>query len=312
MTRILFYLDGYSHDMWRGCFKKIDPSIDFRSFPDWGSPDDGPAYAFVWEAEPGLLKRYPNIKAIFSLGAGIDHLMADPDLPKDVPIIRMGDDGLKEGMAEYVLMNVLMHHRKMLNFIADQRHKKWQRAFSLAARDVRVGILGYGALGKCAAATLKPIGYNLASWSRSPKPAEDGIRHFHGMDQLNDFLARTDILVGLLPSTKETEGLMNFERLSRLPEGAAVINAGRGTLIVLDDLIALLNSGYINGATLDVFPEEPLPADHPLWEQEKVIITPHSAAITRPDTAAEYVLRNIARIEAGDTPENLLDLKLGY
>ncbi|TNE62729.1 MAG: glyoxylate/hydroxypyruvate reductase A [Alphaproteobacteria bacterium] len=312
MSRILFYLDGYSHDVWREAFRAVDPSVEFRGFPDWGSPDDGPAYAFVWEAEPGLLKRFPNIKAIFSLGAGVDHLMRDPDLPKDVPIIRMGDDGLKEGMAEYVLMSVLMHHRQMPLLATAQSKARWQRVFSRPARHVRVGILGYGALGKCAAEALKPLGYNIAAWSRSPKPAEDGVQHFTGEDALNDFLARTDILVGLLPSTKETEGLLNFDRLSRLPEGASVINAGRGTLIVLEDLIALLNSGYLKGATLDVFPEEPLPADSPLWHQEGLLITPHCAAITRPDTAAEYVVRNIGRIEAGEVPENILDLGRGY
>lgn len=312
MTRILFYLNDYPHDIWRECIHAINPEVDFLSFPDWGTPQDGDAYAFVWEPEPGLLARYPNIKAIFSLGAGVDHILADPHLPKDVPIIRMGDDGLKEGMAEFVLMNVLMHHRKTPELIAAQRKHHWKRVFSLAAKDVRVGILGYGALGKRAAAALKPIGYDIAAWSRSPKAAEAGITHFTGMDELNDFLARTDILVGLLPATKETENLLNFDRLSRLPEGAAVVNAGRGTLIVLDDLMALLDSGYISGASLDVFPEEPLPETHPLWDYDHVLITPHSAAITRPDTAAAYVLRNIDRLEAGETAENQLDTNLGY
>ncbi|NVJ69134.1 MAG: glyoxylate/hydroxypyruvate reductase A [Alphaproteobacteria bacterium] len=311
MTRILFYLDGYPHDVWRQCIHAIDPEVDFIGNPDWGNPEDGPAYAFVWEPEPGLLARYPNIKAIFSLGAGIDHLTRDPDLPKDVPIIRMGDEGLKEGMAEYVLMNVLMHHRQTPQLIKAQRQHEWKRVFSLAAKDVRIGILGYGALGQRAAKVLAPMGYNLAAWSRSPK-SDDSVQHFTGMDELDNFLARTDILVGLLPSTPETEGLMDFDRLSRLPEGASVINAGRGSLIVLDDLKALLDSGYIAGASLDVFPEEPLPKDHALWDYDNVIITPHSAAITRPDTAAEYVLRNIKRIENGEEPENLLNTNLGY
>lgn len=312
MTRILFYLEDYSHDVWREAIKRVGPDVEFRSFPDWGSPDDGPAYAFVWEPEPGLLARYPNIKAIFSLGAGIDHLTRDPELPKDVPIIRMGDDGLKEGMAEFVTMSVLMHHRGMPQLMAKQRNRDWGRYFASAAKAVRVGILGYGALGQVSAAALKPFGYDLAAWSRTEKPEEKGITLYHGADSLNDFLARTDILVGLLPSTPETAGLLDFDRLSRLPEGACVINAGRGSLIVLDDLMALLNSGYLRGATLDVFPEEPLPKDHPLWGLDNVLITPHIAAITRPDTAAEYVLRNIIKMERGETAENILDLKRGY
>ncbi len=312
MPRILFYLKDYPHDIWRDSLLAVDPSVEFVSSPDWGSPEDGDAYAFVWEPEPGLLASYPNIKAIFSLGAGIDHILSDPDLPKDVPIIRMGDEGLKEGMAEYVLMNVLMHHRDTPALLHAQRERKWKRVFARAAKDVRVGILGYGALGRRAADALKPMGYDIAAWSRSPKTAEENVVHFTGDDQLDDFLARTDILVGLLPATPATNNLLNRERLSKLPQGAAVINAGRGNLIVLDDLITLLDSGQISGASLDVFPQEPLPTDHPLWSYDTVIITPHSAAITRPDTAARYVLDNIRRLEAGETPENLLNTNLGY
>lgn len=312
MTRILFYLEDYPHDIWRESLHALDPTLEFIGNPNWGSPEDGDAYAFVWEPEPGLLARYTNIKAIFSLGAGVDHILSDPDLPKDVPIIRMGDEGLKEGMAEYILMNVLMHHRQTPALLHAQRERKWKRVFSLAAKDVRVGILGYGALGKRAAAALKPMGYDIAAWSRSPKEAEDGVTHFTGEDQLDDFLVRTNILVGLLPATPATDNLLNFDRLSRLPEGAAVINAGRGNLIVLEDLMTHLDSGHISGASLDVFPDEPLPADHPLWGYATVIITPHSAAITRPDTAAQYVLENIKRLEAGETPENLLNTNLGY
>lgn len=312
MTRILFYLKDYPHDVWRDSLLAIDPTLDFVSSPNWGRPEDGDAYAFVWEPEPGLLAKYPNIKAIFSLGAGIDHILSDPDLPKGVPIIRMGDEGLKEGMAEYVLMNVLMHHRHAPALLHAQRQRKWLRVFSRAAKDVRVGILGYGALGRRAAKALKPLGYDIAAWSRSPKAEEEGVRHFTGTDQLDDFLARTDILVGLLPATQATTNLLNRDRLSQLPAGAAVINAGRGNLIVLDDLITLLDSGHISGASLDVFPDEPLPADHPLWGYDTVIITPHSAAITRPGTAARYVIDNIRRLETGEIPENLLNTNLGY
>lgn len=312
MTRILFYLEDYSHDIWRDSLLKVAPGIDFRSYPDWGTPDDGPAYAFVWEPEPGLIASYPNIRAVFSLGAGVDHLTRDPKLPPEVPIIRMGDDGLKEGMAEFVAMSVLMHHRGIPSMITKQKNTDWGRFFAKAAKDVRVGILGFGALGRVAAEALTPFGYQVAAWSRTPKnPVEDVTLH-HGSDRLDDFLANTDILVGLLPSTPETQGLLDKERLSLLPEGASIINAGRGTLIDLDALKAHMESGHIASATLDVFPEEPLPSNHPLWGLDNLIITPHIAAITRPDTAAEYVVRNIARIEQGDAPENLLDANRGY
>ncbi|WP_417458633.1 2-hydroxyacid dehydrogenase [Kordiimonas sp.] len=312
MTRILFYLEDYSHDIWRDSLLKVAPNIEFRSYPDWGTPSDGPAYAFVWEPKPGLLAKYPNIKAVFSLGAGVDHLTRDPDLPPNLPIIRMGDDGLREGMAEFVAMSVLMHHRGIPSMITKQRNKDWGRFFAPAAKHVRVGILGFGALGQVAAKTLLPFGYKVAAWSRTEKEPVEGITLHHGADSLDAFISDTDILVGLLPSTAETQGLLNKKRLSLLPKGASIVNAGRGTLIVLDDLKALMEEGHIAGATLDVFPEEPLPRDHPLWGLDNLIITPHIAAITRPDTAAEYVMRNIARIEQGNAPENLLDANRGY
>lgn len=312
MTRILFYLDGYGHDIWRGAFEKMVPDVEFRSYPDWGTEDDGPAYAFVWEPEPGLLAKFPNIRAIFSLGAGVDHLTRDPDLPKDTLIIRMSDDGLKEGMNEFILMSVLMHHRDMPKLAAAQRQKRWLRLFPPAAKNVRVGIMGYGALGKSCAQILKPLGYQIASWSGSPKPEERGVTHYTGKDGFEPFLQRTDILVGLLPSTPETRGLLDEKVMSLLPKNAAIINAGRGSLIDLEALIRLLDSGHISAATLDVFPSEPLAEDHPLWSHEKVIVTPHIAAVTRPETAAEYVYRNIKKIEAGETPENILNLNRGY
>ncbi|PCI63764.1 MAG: glyoxylate/hydroxypyruvate reductase A [Kordiimonadales bacterium] len=311
MTRILFYLKDFPIEPWRNALVAEDASLEFRMYPDWGEPSDGPAYAVVWEPEPGLLKKFTNLKAVFSLGAGVDHLLSDPDLP-EIPIIRMGDDGLKEGMAEYILMSVLMHHRQMVPIASQQRNAKWRRVISKSANKVRVGIMGYGALGKKAAEILRPIGYEIAAWSRRQKGAEEGIKHFTGPDAINAFLRRTDILVCLLPDTDETNKLLNHERLALLPKGASVINAGRGSLIDIQALIAHLDSDHLSGATLDVVPEEPLPADAPLWHHEKVIITPHVAAITRTDTGAAYIIRNIKTIDAGGEPENKLDRNHGY
>lgn len=312
MTRILFYLDEPGWELWQPVFEAAIPGVDFRVYPDWGSPEDGPAYAFVWEPELGLIAQYPNIQAIFSLGAGVDHLTRDPSIPVELPIIRMSDDGLKEGMAEFVLMTVLMHHRLMPRMLQAQRKHHWQRLFPKRARDLRVGILGYGALGIACAAALKPLDYKLAAWSRSQKPAEEGVEHFTGPGQFDEFLARTDILIGLLPSTPETTGLLNKQTMSLMPKHASIINVGRGTLINLSDLVAMLDSGHISGATLDVFTKEPLDSNDPLWDHEKINITPHIASITRPETAAEYVARNIEKIEQGHQPENVLDRERGY
>lgn len=312
MTRILFYLDEFPHEPWRRALLATDPSIEFHGYPNWGSPEDGDAYAVVWEPKPGLIRDYPNLKAVFSLGAGIDHILADTTIPVELPIIRMGDDGLREGMAEYILMNVLMHHRHMPQFIMQQRDAVWRRALSKPASSVRVGIMGYGALGQCAAAALKPVGYDIAAWSSSPKEAEDGLTHYTGAEAFKDFLARTDILVGLLPETDATIGLMNTENLDALPAGASIINAGRGSLIDLDALADALDSRHISSATLDVVPTEPLTPDHPLWQCKNLIITPHIAAITRTETAANYIMDNIKRMQAGNRAQNMLNRNRGY
>ena len=318
MTRILFYLDGYPHDVWRDALLKIDPMIEFIGNPDWPEPDDigdvdgEDTYAFVWEAPDDLLAKYKNIKAIFSLGAGVDHLLRDPNVPTDKPIIRMGDDGLKEGMVEFVVMSVLMHHRGMPKLIDAQRNKKWGRIFAPAAENVSVGIMGYGALGKVCATALKPLGYKINAWSRSPKDNEDSVVHYTGLDNLDAFLSESQIIVGLLPNTEATSGLLNKARMEKLPKGASIINAGRGSLIIIEDLIELLDNDHLSGAILDVFVEEPIGADHPAWDHSKIVVTPHIAAVTRPDSAAEYVIRNIKRMRDGRAPENVLILDRGY
>lgn len=310
--RIYFYLGHYSSDIWIDALKAINPALDIKDWPDWGEPDEKPSYAFVWEPEPGLLARYPNIKAIFSMGAGVDHLTRDPDLPKDIPIVRMSDAGLKEGMIEYILMTVLMLHRGIPAMIENQKHRKWERYFARTAADTCVGIMGYGALGKCAVESLKPLGFPLTIWSRSPKKPEEGITHFTGVAGLGDFLNGVDILVCLLPETKETKNLLGRENLTKLPKGACIINAGRGGLIDLEDLIDLMESQHIASAILDVFTEEPLPADHKVWSTQNLIITPHIAAITRPDTAAAFVLDGIENMSSGRLPTTLLDPERGY
>lgn len=312
MTRILFYLEDFPHEPWKQALLAVDPAIDFRSFPDWGTPDDGPAYAVVWEPKAGLIKDYPNVQAVFSLGAGIDHILEDASIPENMPIIRMGDDGLKDGMVEFVVMNVLMHHRQMPILIEQQQQKNWRRVFSKPAASVHIGIMGFGMLGEACAKALLPFGYNVNAWSNSPKPPHSSIRHFTGQEQLQEFLGSTDILVGLLPETEETKGLLNKETIALLPEGASIINAGRGSLIDLEVLAGALEAGKLASATLDVVPEEPLAQDHPIWAAKNTLITPHIAAITRTETAANYIIENIKRLSSGEAPQNMLNRKRGY
>lgn len=311
MIRLLFYLDDYSHTPWAEAFAAAAPDIHFHGYPDWPKDPDQPTYALVWHPPHGLLAGLPRLDGIFSLGAGVDHLTDDPDLP-DVPVIRMGDEGLSQGMAEYVLLQTLFHQRRMTTILDQQRRHRFQRVFSPVAQEWPVGLMGFGALGQAAARALIAMGYPVRAWSRTGSRTMAGVAGFHGLDQLDSFLEGCRTVVGLLPDTPETTRLLNVERLARLPEGAVVINAGRGNLVDLDALLHALESGALGGASLDVFPEEPLPADHPAWSAPNLVVTPHSAAITRPDTAARYVTDTIAALRAGETPPTLLDRHRGY
>ncbi|WP_262694901.1 2-hydroxyacid dehydrogenase [Kordiimonas aquimaris] len=313
MTRILFYLDEPGYEIWKEAFIDAIPGVDVRNYPHWGEPEDGPAYAFVWNPKPGIIADQPNITHVFSFGAGVDHILRDPTIPEELPVIRMSDDGLKDGMAEFVLMSVLMHHRGMHKLMAAQLQKQWIDTFyPTEAADVRVGMLGYGALARAAISRLLPIGYKINAWSRTPKATENNVTHYAGREDLADFLNATDILVCLLPATSETNNLLDADTLSLLPKGAAIINAGRGNLIDIDALVVQLDSDHLSGATLDVFPTEPLPQGSLLWHHPKITITPHIAAITRPKNATRYVAHCIAQIERGKQPDNLLDRSSGY
>jgi glyoxylate/hydroxypyruvate reductase A len=286
------------------------PELKTYNWPYKGDPA-AIDYALVWQPPKGELKRYPNLKAIFSVGAGIDHLASDPDLPAGIPVVRMVEPGLTAGMSEYVTLAVLNHHRFMLDYAAQRREKIWEEIPQIPAEARQVGVLGLGVLGRDALEKLKPFGFKLAGWSRSPKSIT-GVTCFHGSGGLEEFLAGTDILICLLPLTAETEGLLNRETFGKLPAGAAVINVGRGAQLVEDDLLEALDSGQIGGATLDVFQKEPLPGKHPFWKHPRIFITPHIASMTVPQSAVRAVVANIQRLEAGEALQHVVDLKRGY
>jgi len=286
------------------------PELKTVNWPFKGDPAEID-YALVWQPPKGELKRYPNLKAIFSVGAGIDHLASDPDLPAGVPVVRMVEPGLTAGMSEYVVLAVLNHHRFMLDYAAQRRAKVWEEIPQLPAEARQVGILGLGVLGRDAAEKLRPFGFRLAGWSRSPKSIT-GVTCFHGSGGLDEFLGATDILVCLLPLTAETTGILNAETFAKLPPGAAIINVGRGKQLVEADLLAALDNGQIGGATLDVFQNEPLPEDHPFWEHPRVFMTPHIASMTVPQSAVRAVVANIQRLESGEALQHVVDLKRGY
>ena len=273
-------------------------------------------YVATWGPKPGSLSDLPGLEAIFSLGAGVDHLMGYPDLP-DVPIVRVAQDDLTHRMSEYVVMHCLMYLRDQRRHDADQRAKRWQSDLAPPmAADVRVGIMGFGVLGQDAAKKLRIMGFDVAAWSRTPKHAE-GLDVHSGDESLASFLGRTDILVSLMPLTPETRGILNrglFEKLARDGRlgGPVLINAGRGGLQVEADILACLDDGTLKAATLDVFEVEPLPQDSPLWTHPGVTISPHNAATSEPEATARYIAGQIRRHEAGEPFQNTVDRARGY
>ena len=297
-------------DSWHRAFRTLLPDMELRDWSAPGAPEDI-EFALVWAPEQGALAKFPNLKTIFSIGAGIDHLASDPDLPPDVPIVRMVEPGLTAGMVEFVVMSALYHHRFMLDYAVQQREKVWREIEQIPTFRRRVGILGLGVLGGACAEKLRDFGFQVAGWSRRPK-TQKGVESFHGADGLTAFLARSDILVCLLPLTDETENILNAKTLGALPRGAAFISVGRGKHVVESDLLAALDSGQVGGATLDVFREEPLPPDSPFWSHPRVVVVPHIASMTIAETAAEAVVQNIRRVQARQAPEHIVDLKRGY
>jgi glyoxylate/hydroxypyruvate reductase A len=295
---------------WRGYIEAYDPTIDFRVWPETGPVEDID-YALAWLPQPGDLARYPNLKAVFWLGAGVDHLLKDKALPRDIPIVRLVDDGLTAGMTEYVLLHVLRYHRRLPELEAQQRENLWRKLSYPLAKDRRVGVMGLGVLGRDVARRLADLGFNVAGWSGSPKRLA-GVTSFHGDDQLAPFLNRTDILVRLLPLTPATAGIINARTLAALPKGASVVNAARGGHVIDADLIAALDRGHVAHATLDVFTTEPLPVEHPFWRHPRITVTPHVASVTISETASRVVIEGLKALRAGRTPANVVDLAKGY
>ncbi len=307
---LLFKSDIDRGDAWQRALLELEPGLDLREWPEIGDPADI-EYALVWQPPRGELRSYPNLKVIFSIGAGIDHLSSDPELPANVPIVRMVEPGLTAGMTEFVLMSVIYHHRFMLDY-ADQRRKKiWRELEQVPAAERRVGIMGLGVLGSDAAEKLVALHFDVAGWSRAPKDLP-GVESYHGAEGFLPFLRRTDILVCLLPLTEETEGILDARAFAALPRGAALISVGRGQHVVEEDLLAALDSGRLGGASLDVFREEPLPRHSPFWDHPRVLLTPHIASMTVARTACEFVIENIRRHKAGQPLRHVVDLDKGY
>jgi glyoxylate/hydroxypyruvate reductase A len=296
---------------WKQWFAAEMPGLEVRFWPEAGNRADIDVIACGWLPE-GEFKTFPNLRLIISLLAGPDHLLHDPAVPKHVPIVRAGDPLGDTMMNEVTLLHVLRHHRNMPAYAAAQQRAEWVNLPRQPARERKVGVMGLGVIGLAAAKMLKGIGFQVAGWVRTPRQPVDGIEVFAGREQLGAFLARSDILVNLLPLTTETEDILNAKAFSALPNGAAVINLGRGGHLVEKDLVAALDSGHLAAATLDVFRQEPLPKEDPLWRHPRITIMPHASRRIEGRPMVPRICDAVRRLHAGKPLENLIDRGKGY
>jgi glyoxylate/hydroxypyruvate reductase A len=284
--------------------------IDFRTLADLGNTAEIEV-ALAWKPDRGLIASFRNVRLIVSLGMGVDHLLADDRLPEGVPIVRIMDDGLIGQMSEYAIYWALRHHREIDKYAEFQRAATWKPLDFIDTIHRRIGVMGLGTIGQDTAGKFAALGFPTAGWSRTAKKIP-AVETFHGPDGFSNFLARTDILVDVLPLTRDTRGLLDAKAFTSLPKGAYFINMARGGHVVDADLLAAVESGHLSGATLDVFNTEPLPADHPYWRHPKVHVTPHIAGATNPRTASPGVIENIKRLRTGQPLIHRVDPKTGY
>lgn len=308
--KLLLKTDRYLVGRWKDLLYQRIPGLDIVTFPFVGDPDDIEV-VLAWEPPQGMLSSMNNLKLVISTGAGVDHILKDPGYPSHVPLVRMVDPGLTQGMVEYVVMATLLCSRRMHRLFAAHARKVWEPETVPLADETTVGIMGMGVLGRACAGALKGMGFDVIGWSRSPKTF-DGVQTFDGLDGLEKFLNRTQILICLLPLTPDTEGILGRGTFNRLPPGAAVINVGRGGHLIEADLLTALDKGKVEVAVLDVFREEPLPVDNPLWDHPQVFVTPHIASVTTPETAVLAVADAIDELRKGLELSNLVDLERGY
>ena len=297
--------------VWHQWVQSELPEIDVRVYPDVGNENEI-EYAVVWKHPHGILKRYPNLKVILSLGAGVDHILSDPDLPKDLPIVRLVDVKLTHEMCFHALHWVLHFHSDHYLYMKQQLDRKWHQQGSIQPEDRTVGIMGLGNIGRGIGESLIDQGFKVLGWGANQKSSLGDIKYFFGKEQLSDFLVKTNILINVLPFSKDTKNMLRKDDLKSLPRGSFIINMGRGGIINEADLLSLLDENHITAAALDVFEQEPLPTQNPLWNHPSVYITPHIAGQSNPKSSAKTIAENIRRIEDGKMPFPIYNITKGY
>lgn len=297
--------------------REAGKGLDIRIWPEVGNPADI-RYALAWLPPKGELKKYPNLQMVVSVGAGVDHLLNDPELP-EVPVVRYVDPDLTGRMAEYIGLQVLFHQRRMSEYLECQSQRKWTYLPEPAAHEVRVGVMGLGVMGRASLDVLRPFGYRLRGWSRT-RHEIPGVACFAGREQLDAFLAEADIVACVLPQTPDTRHILNADLVSKMSlrgrhprmPGPVLINAGRGGLQKEGDIIAALESRKLYAASLDVFETEPLPEASPLWRHPRVVVTPHNAAESTARSITRYFIKQIHAHQKGEPIANIVDRTRGY
>jgi glyoxylate/hydroxypyruvate reductase A len=308
--RVLLYRGDGVIEPWARDFARLLPQAEMVTWQEGQSlpPCD---YAVLWAPTPALLDQLSRVKAIFLTGAGVDAILKFGDVLPDVPIVRLGDAGMGEQMAEYVTYAVLRYFRRLDVYEQQARQGVWNVLAARKKSAFTVGVLGLGKLGIPVVQALRQLGFPVRGWSRTAKDIP-GVDCYAGMQSLDAFLAGTQVLVSMLPLTPETSNLLDRARLSSLPEGAYLINVARGAQVAEPDLLALIRAGHIAGATLDVFRNEPLPAPHPFWSEPRITITPHISALTIREEAVRQIAHKITMLEQGEHVADVVDRQRGY
>ncbi|WP_369790695.1 2-hydroxyacid dehydrogenase [Rouxiella sp. WC2420] len=316
MKTLLYKSDPARGKVWQKILAEIAPEYRFIQWNDLDFSDGDPAifaevdFLVSWIPPENLADRFPNLKVLFSVAAGVDHFDLR-QLPASLPVVRMVEPGLTQGMVEYVTFAALALHRDIPQYLQQQKQQLWQSHPVLGAAKRRIGVLGLGELGQATLKMLNNFGFECHGWSRSGN-APEGVTGWAGVEQLGEFLSHSDILVCLLPLTEQTRGTLNAELFAQLPKGAGLIQVGRGQQLVAEDLLVALDSGQLRAAVLDVFDPEPLPAGEALWQHPQVWITPHIASQTQPETAVTALLANLQRFAQGQPMHGEIDKTKGY
>lgn len=306
---LLYKADPVRGEQWQRLFAEHAPDIVWRAWPDIGDPKDI-RYLAAWQAPDDLETLLPNLQVLFALSAGVDQLDLDR-LPTTLPVVRLLDPSITRGMCEYASFAVLSLHRDMLRYRQQQMARCWQAHLLQPAAKRRVGVMGLGTQAQQILATLQTFGFALSGWARSEHRIA-GVDCFAGAEQLPTFLGRCDIVVCVLPLTEETKGILNRQLFQHLPKGAALVNMGRGGHLIEEDLLEALASGQLSAAVLDVLEQEPAAPDHPFWHHPQILLTPHIAAMTQPESAFSVLLENIRRHQRGESMLGQVDRERSY